>query len=135
MCYLREFFHKHTIKVVMTTELNEALKQLRIQAGLTQKQVADMLSLDRSSYSYYETGKSLPTVTSLKRLSTLYGVSMDTMMGGHQNRLEEEIASSMPMQAFSVSGQDVRAILLAAHNMDKEAFEAFVCSILQPQGE
>lgn len=116
-------------------ELNEALKELRVRAGLTQKQIADMLSLDRSSYSYYETSKSLPTVTSLKRLSTLYGVSMDTMMGGHRDRLEEEIASSVPMQAFATSGQDVREILLAAHNMDKESFEAFVRSTLQPHND
>ena len=30
--------------------LNEALRILRIRAGLTQKQLADMLELDRSSY-------------------------------------------------------------------------------------
>ena len=37
--------------------LNEALRMLRHRAGLTQKQLADMLELDRSSYTYYETGK------------------------------------------------------------------------------
>ena len=30
--------------------LNEALRMLRHRAGLTQKQLADMLELDRSSY-------------------------------------------------------------------------------------
>ena len=78
--------------------LNEALRILRIRAGLTQKQLADMLELDRSSYTYYETGKSMPTVPAFKRLSNLYGVSMDTMMGESEERLLREIEASHRMR-------------------------------------
>ena len=35
----------------------EILRQLRQKAGLTQEQVSNYLSVDRSTYSYYETGK------------------------------------------------------------------------------
>ena len=37
--------------------LNERLRSLRLSMGLTQMQVAEALNIDRSTYTYYETGK------------------------------------------------------------------------------
>lgn len=99
--------------------LNEALRILRVRAGLTQKQLADMLKLDRSSYTYYETGKSMPTVPAFKRLSDLYGISMDTMMGESEGRLEREIKESHRMQVLEKAGPRVKRILLQAHGLKR----------------
>ena len=56
--------------------LSEKLKNLRRQCCLTQKQVADSLGINRSTYAYYETGKTTPDVTTLKRLADIYGVGI-----------------------------------------------------------
>ena len=104
--------------------LNEALRILRIRAGLTQKQLADMLELDRSSYTYYETGKSMPTVPAFKRLSNLYGVSME-------ERLLREIEASHRMRVLAESGPRVRRILLQAHGLEREELRELARAVQQ----
>ena len=111
--------------------LNEALRILRIRAGLTQKQLADMLELDRSSYTYYETGKSMPTLPAFKRLSNLYGVSMDTMMGESEERLLREIEASHRMRVLAESGPRVRRILLQAHGLEREELRELARAVQQ----
>lgn len=62
-------------------ELSGRLQELRCHNRLTQRQVAEKLHVDRSTYSYYETGKTLPGIRTLMRLSSLYGVSIDFIVG------------------------------------------------------
>ena len=38
------------------------LKYYRHECGLTQQQVADRLKIERSTYTYYETGKTKPDI-------------------------------------------------------------------------
>ena len=38
------------------------LKFYRHECGLTQQQVADRLKIERSTYTYYETGKTKPDI-------------------------------------------------------------------------
>jgi transcriptional regulator with XRE-family HTH domain len=62
-------------------KLAENLRLLRERSGLTQKRVAQYLSIDRSTYSYYECGKTQPCLVILTRLADLYGVSIDALIG------------------------------------------------------
>ncbi|HEX3039220.1 MAG TPA: helix-turn-helix transcriptional regulator [Caproiciproducens sp.] len=57
------------------------LKRLRLTSRLTQRQVAEMLDIDRSTYCYYETGKTQSGIEALKQLSGLYHVSIDYIVG------------------------------------------------------
>jgi len=50
-------------------ELGENLRLIRERLALKQKDVAKILSLDRSTYAYYETGKTLPNIFYLIKLS------------------------------------------------------------------
>lgn len=56
------------------------LKFYRQNSGLTQQQVADALHIERTTYTYYETGKTLPNVITLKKLAQIYHVSVDDLM-------------------------------------------------------
>ena len=47
---------------------------------MTQQQVADYLSVNRSTYSGYETGKREPSITKLKTLANLFRLSVDTLL-------------------------------------------------------
>lgn len=58
------------------------LKELRLQAGKTQAQVADWLSITQAAYSKYECGRAEPSIDTLKILSEKYGVSVDQLLGG-----------------------------------------------------
>ena len=42
--------------------LGKRIKTHRLDSGYTQRQVADRLSIDRSTYAYYDFGKSVPSL-------------------------------------------------------------------------
>lgn len=50
-------------------ELGRNLKRARECKELTQQNVAEILHVDRSAISYYETGRTLPTIFQLIQLS------------------------------------------------------------------
>ncbi len=60
--------------------IGDRLKKARLDCGLTQQQVADLLGIDRSSYTYYETGKSKVTTQTLRLLSVVYGVDFNSLL-------------------------------------------------------
>lgn len=57
------------------------LRQLRTNKKLTQKNVAEFLGVDRTTYVKYETGASEPNFETLQRLATFFGVSTDYLLG------------------------------------------------------
>lgn len=57
--------------------IGDKLRYLREKNGYTQRKVADFLNIDRSTYSYYETGKTRPDIETLKKLANLFHVSID----------------------------------------------------------
>lgn len=63
--------------------LPKKLKSLREGANLTQKQVADVLNVDRSTYTYYELGKSRPDMDALIQLASIFKVSVDELLDYH----------------------------------------------------
>ncbi len=60
--------------MVIISKIPETLKRLRIKCNYTQKQVADILEIDRSTYSYYESGRIRPDVKTILQLSKLFKV-------------------------------------------------------------
>lgn len=50
------------------------LRLLRKEKGYTQEDVAAALGMVRSTYTYYETGKTCPDIFSLYRLAKLYRI-------------------------------------------------------------
>lgn len=56
------------------------IRNLRNDAGLTQKQVAQYLKMSQTGYSKYETGETTPSITVLCALADYYHVSVDYLM-------------------------------------------------------
>lgn len=48
------------------------LALLRVSHGMSQEQVSNVLSVSRSTYSYYESGKSAPSLETLRALIRLF---------------------------------------------------------------
>lgn len=56
--------------------LSDKLKECREMCDFSQQQVAECLNIDRSTYSYYESGRTEPSVENIKKLARLFGVSL-----------------------------------------------------------
>ena len=59
----------------------ERLKELRIEKGLTQIELAKQLNLDKSTIAKYETYKIEPSITMLKQFCKFFNVSADYLLG------------------------------------------------------
>lgn len=59
---------------------SENIKELREDAGLTQDEFAEKIFVTRTAVSKWENGKSYPSIDSLKEISNLFGVSIDSLM-------------------------------------------------------
>lgn len=60
--------------------LNERLRELRVKSGYTQHQIAKILNIDRSTYSYYEIGKTTPDITVLVKLSKIFNIQINELL-------------------------------------------------------
>ena len=69
--------------------LGENLQKLRKAKGLSQDEVAQKLYLSRQSVSKWENGQAEPGVENLKKLSRLYGVTVDALIGVEELQTEE----------------------------------------------
>ena len=54
-----------------------SLAAARVNANLTQRQAAERISIDKSTLSKWENGKTSPRADQLEQLCCLYGVSID----------------------------------------------------------
>lgn len=57
--------------------IGDRLKTLRKEAGLSQKQVAELLNMSKPIVSQYESNQRLPSVPKLIRFSRFYKASLD----------------------------------------------------------
>lgn len=65
----------------MTKTVAERLRDLREDHDLTQEKIAALLHKERSTYTYYETGKTEPALKDLILLADFYDVSLDYLTG------------------------------------------------------
>ena len=63
-------------------EFYEKLQQLRKSKSLTQEELAAALFVSRTAISKWESGRGYPNIDSLKQLSKLFNVSIDSLLSG-----------------------------------------------------
>ena len=62
-------------------ETKEILYQLRTERGLSQDELAEKVFVTRQAVSRWENGETTPGLETLKRLSQLFDVSINTLLG------------------------------------------------------
>ena len=72
-------------KIVYISDLTKKLKLLRHKYDLTQDDVANALEIHRSTYAYYEIGRTIPSIGILKALSRIYRVPIDFFLDTMKN--------------------------------------------------
>jgi transcriptional regulator with XRE-family HTH domain len=61
--------------------IGDNLRKLRIQKGLSQKEVADLMGVATTQYGRIENGKTTPTIASLFKVSKALKVNIRTFIG------------------------------------------------------
>ena len=65
----------------MDTKFRANLKAVRKEKNLTQRQVAEQLGVVESCYANWEQGRTEPDISTLRRLSLIFEVSIDYLAG------------------------------------------------------
>lgn len=59
----------------------QRLKELRLKKGLTQQEIADLVHVNRVTYTNWEKGKREPSFENIVKLADLLDVSLDWLFG------------------------------------------------------
>lgn len=70
----------------MIYEIGKKIKELRKEAGFTQRQLAKMVNKSETGFASWEQGLSEPSVNDIRLLCTILDVSADYLLG-----LEDEL--------------------------------------------
>lgn len=65
----------------MAISLHESIRKFRKQAGLSQEKVAEIIGVTRQAVTKWESGKASPSTENLIKLSEIFGVSLDSLIG------------------------------------------------------
>ncbi len=90
--------------------LGNRIKTLREARGLTQGALAKMINVTKSTISYYESGKRVPTVSNLHDLARALNVSFDYLMGNDFFEIAESSDSQYEMYMAKEEMEFIREI-------------------------
>lgn len=106
------------------------LRALRLEAGYTQQNIADALKINRSTYTYYETGKTTPDVHTLRVLAQILNVNITELLDseGHvslldsSNRRPRRMINENPVKIGDLSTKEksLIALLRSVENNEEE---------------
>lgn len=82
-------------------ETKDILLQLRTQKGLSQEQLAKQVFVTRQAVSRWETGETTPNTETLKLLSKLFDVSINTLLGAPRTLICQ--CCGMPLEDATTS--------------------------------
>ena len=68
--------------------LAEFLVYKRREHNYTQQDLSKLLGIERSTYAYYESGKTDPAIDIIKKLASIYNISIDEMLLCRKSRSE-----------------------------------------------
>ena len=111
--------------------MNEALKRIRKQKGMSQKECAAAAGISVTQYQNYEYGKSEPTASVLFALADHFDVSIDYLVGlsDNPNRAQPEELRLEQLQALADKlGVHVLDVIGIPHATSQEAVDAIESS-------
>lgn len=75
-------------------KFGDNLRNIRVQRGLTQKQLADSLGTSQSAVAMYESSRREPDFSTVQRFADFFGVSMASLLPLHDS-MDQAVASSI----------------------------------------
>lgn len=115
------------------TSLANTLRRLRLNAGYTQQNLADALNINRSTYTYYETGKTTPDIHTLKTLAKILGVPVQTFLDEENitslsdvtGRRPKRIIEKNPTKIGELSSKE-KSLIALLRSTDKKDIEKLI---------
>lgn len=95
------------------------LKNLRVDTGKTQKEIADILGVDRTTYVKYENGNSEPNFEMLRKLSDLFDVSIDYLLEQKELPADEQLILKLYESLDDKDKAKAEGFLAALADQDK----------------
>ena len=89
-------------------DTKEILLELRTKHGLSQEQLAEQVHVTRQAVSRWETGETVPNTETLQLLSSLFDVSINTLLGSPRQLICQ--CCGMPLEEASLSREPNGAI-------------------------
>lgn len=93
-------------------DTKQVLFELRTKHGLSQDELAEKVFVTRQAVSRWETGDTVPSIETLKLLSKLYNVSINTLLGSPQKLICQ--CCGMPLEDEFI-GRDADGVLNEAY--------------------
>lgn len=100
----------------LKTIFAKKLLKLRTDAGMTQSELGDKLSYSDKTVSKWERGEAIPDATVLKKISSLFGISVDHLLDNHAEAQQnpKEALSYAALARLTVVGIWTLAVLIFA---------------------
>ena len=74
--------------------IGDKLKKLRKQNGIYQKDLAEALSVSKSTVAMCETGNRMPDIETVKRIADYFGVTVEYLIGGSELDHSKEVSEN-----------------------------------------
>ncbi len=109
----------------MSKSFGRHLRDLRkSNSNFSQQEMADKLNISRSTYTYYETGKSEPGQEKLKKICEILNVDFNTLLGYSDEGVVAAAASEEATdETFGSLTPSEEQLLLAYRSMNTEEKE------------
>lgn len=107
------------------------LRYCRTNCGLSQQQVATALGINRTTYTYYESGRSQPPLKTLLRLSNIFRVDISALLPQEDNDTlsDTEPDSINPIYSLTKDEQNLLIYYRLLSNKDKADILAKITNI------
>ena len=83
----------------------EKLKTARKEAGLSQEQFAEKMSVSRSAVAKWESDRGMPDISNLKVMAQLLGVSVDYLLDEDERISFNETKEAIDLDSFEIVGR------------------------------
>lgn len=103
----------------------ESLRKIRKAHKLTQQDIANVLGVDRTTYTLYETGSTNPPLETLAKLSKMYNATIGYILGTEENNHSERLnkasfAAEDEVDPVAFLSKDERKLLLSYRVLSPE---------------
>ena len=96
-----KFYPYHRDEVMIGMETKDIILELRMKKGLSQDELAEKIYVTRQAVSRWENGETTPNTETLKLLSKLFDVSINTLLGSPRQLICQ--CCGMPLDDATIS--------------------------------
>ena len=97
-------YYCNEVNKVDKEKIGTLIRSLRKEKGLTQKELAEILSVSDKTVSKWERGKGIPDISIMLSLSNIFGIEIEKMLEG-EIRYDEFITDNMEKTKYYICPQ------------------------------